>query len=174
MIKQAITTRVTDDSETYPQIQLYYNGDTVFATRISPYGVCSNPVLDSFNLVFNANGNASSKFSIPVDFITRLKGLKEGETALYNSKTGVYVYIKDDGTVLINAPTQIDGDVTINGNLSVSDNLDVGGNIDAGGDVTATGEVTGNGIALSTHTHAPGSYNIPGVGGVAGISAVAS
>ncbi|MCP4552350.1 MAG: hypothetical protein GY834_09980, partial [Bacteroidetes bacterium] len=109
IIRQGIITLVTDDSETYPHMQVEYNGKTVYVTRISPYGVCSNPPVDSFALVMNSSGTESIKFGIPIDFINRMKNLIEGEAALFNSKTDTYILMKSDGTITTNADIIIDG-----------------------------------------------------------------
>ncbi len=90
-------------------MQVEYNGKTVYATRVSPYGICSNPPADSFALVINSSGTESIKFGIPIDFINRMKDLIEGEAALFNSKTGTYILMKSDGTITTNADIIVDG-----------------------------------------------------------------
>jgi phage gp45-like len=129
LIRQAIITLITDDSEKYPLMQVNYNGKTSYVIRVSPYGLCSNPGTDMFSLLFNSGGNESQKFGIPVDLLNRYKNLKEGEVVLHNSKARNYVYLRENGNVFIqNDASYIrvgwDGDIHLNGsaNYAVSFN----------------------------------------------------
>ena len=77
-------------------------------------------------LVINSQGQEAVKFGIPSAMQDRLKNLKQGEVAIYNSITQTYVMLLEDGTFEINCDglitgnLEINGDVTINGNLVVS------------------------------------------------------
>ena len=140
-IKQAFSCCPGDDSDYYPLGQCSYNKKTAYFTRLLPYGISSLEPEGSFVLIINSQGHESVKYGIPSAMMDRFKGLKEGEVALYNSITGVYVFLKEDGTVEINTNTTIDGDLDITGNLNVS------------GDVNISGNLVVNGVDFSTHFH---------------------
>jgi len=99
MIRGAYLSLVSDDSEPYPFAQATLSGYAADFTRLSVYGVCSNPPKDSYVLLLNAQGQASLKYGIVNDFLNRKKDLKEGEVALVNTKTGSYIWIKEDGNL---------------------------------------------------------------------------
>lgn len=134
-IKTGYISRVTDDSSTYPAIQVKYKGKTGNATRISPYGLDSNPPNGSFVLIQNAWGQESNKFAVCADFIHRYKNLEEGEVAVYNTLTQSYVILKANG----NIDVQANGDININANGNVN--------------ITASGNVNIQGINWLNHGH---------------------
>ncbi|MCM1223660.1 MAG: hypothetical protein NC548_55345 [Lachnospiraceae bacterium] len=101
--------------------------------------------------------NWSDGFFLPVDFQTIPDGILISD--------GASIAINPDG-ITATAPT-----FTINGDVVITGTVNIDGAITANSTITATGEITGNGVALSTHTHGPGSYkagNTP----VSGMSAV--
>lgn len=117
MIKMGVISFVGFDTTAYPQVQVSYNGKTSNAVRLSPYGLVSNPPTGSFTLLFSANGQESVKFALTADMINRLKGLKEGECALFNCLTGSYVLLNENGDVIVLAK----GDLiaTVEGSASI-------------------------------------------------------
>ena len=134
-IKQAFSSSPGADSSAYPGGQATHHGKVTTFNRLIPYGLSSLEPQGSFVLLLSSQAQEAVKFGIPSAMQNRKKNLQEGEVALYNSETGVYVFLKADGTVEINGDTLIDGDLSVTG------------------DVTITGECTIGGIAFSTHVH---------------------
>ena len=100
-IKQAYKTLVKGDTSAYPQGQSKYNDKTTDYNRLSVYGLCSNAPVGSHVLLIGSQGQESTKFGIENDFLNRLKGLKEGEVALYNTLTQSLVLLKENGDIRV-------------------------------------------------------------------------
>lgn len=169
-IKQAFSCCPGDDSTSYPTGECGYNGKQATFTRLLPYGLSSLEPEGYFVFVINSQGQEAVKFGIPSAMQNRMKGLKEGEVAIYNSKTQTHVFLLEDGTFEINCDGLITGDVEITGNVQIGGNLNVDGNVTIGGTLGVTGATTAstisctaitvNGIPFSTHVHGgiePGS-----------------
>lgn len=162
-IKQAFSCCPGNDDTSYPTGQCSYNGKQATFTRLLPYGLSSLEPENYFVFVINNQGQESSKFGIPSAMQQRLKGLKQGEVAIYNSKTQTYVILLEDGTFKINCSGLIDGDVEITGDVQIDGNLNVDGNVTIGGTLGVTGAstmttvtcnaITINGIPFGTHVH---------------------
>lgn len=99
MIKQAVISLVTDDSSDYPKGQADYNGKTTEFMRYSPYGLCSNPPKGSWVLLLASQAQSALKIGFISDVLNRKKGLKKGEVALFNTKTGAFVFLKEGGGI---------------------------------------------------------------------------
>jgi phage gp45-like len=154
MIKQGVISLLFDDSEPYPIAQVTVNGKPSKYTRLSPYGLVSNPPLGSQVLLFSSQGQEANKFGIANGTINRRKGLGEGVCGLYNEKTGALVLMKEDGSVSVSGLTQLD----VDSDLNVSGNITATGNISAEGDVIA--DSAGSPISLKDHQHLGNlSYN---------------
>ena len=100
-IKQAWYSLVSKDDSVYPKGKATVGGKTSNFTRLSVYGVDSNPPVNSHILLFNSRGQESNQFGLVNDFENRKKDLKEGEVAVHNTKTGAFVYFKEDGSVAV-------------------------------------------------------------------------
>lgn len=108
MIRQAYYSVISSDTSEYPQAQVVSNGKATNIVRLSTYGIFGNPPKDSHVLMLQSQGQESTKFGIFNDMIRRKKGLSEGECGLYNTLTGAIVYMKEDGSILIESPTVVD------------------------------------------------------------------
>jgi len=154
IIKQGYYSVVGEDDLPFPSGTVSSNGKSAKFIRLSVYGICSNPPKNSHVFLFNSQGKESHKFGLINDFVNRKKGLKEGEAALFNSLTGAYVLMKEDGTIEIESPSDIN--VTAP-NMNLSGNLNVDGDITGTGDTTIDGEVIADAqataIELSQHFH---------------------
>jgi phage gp45-like len=152
MIKQAVYYTVDNDDTAYPKGIEAHDGNTNIRrksgrmdkitsfTRMSIYGICSNPPVGSHILLMNSQGRESVKFGFINDFLNRKKNLKEGEVALVNTKTGTSIYLKENGEIDILNATAINFIGTVN----------------------ITGDIIADGISLKTHTHGgvePGAGN---------------
>ena len=158
MVKQAYYSLVNADSSSYPVGQATVNGKPTSFVRLSTYGVCSNPPAESHILLINSQGQESAKFGILNDFIRRKKNLKEGEVALFNTKTQAEVYLREDGSILIKSSENIDvdGNLNVNGNLSVTGTITAAENIS----VPANKDILVGTISVKNHNHGgvePGS-----------------
>lgn len=162
-IKQAFSCCPGNDDTSYPTGQCEYNGKTATFTRLLPYGLSSLEPEGYYVLVLNSQGQEAVKLGIPSAMQHRLKGLKEGEVAIYNSKTETYIIFFKDGTFFINCSGVIDGDVQVTGDVQIDGNLNVDGNVTIGGTLGVTGATTMtsvtcnsisiNGIDFSSHVH---------------------
>jgi phage gp45-like len=173
-IKQSYVALVTADTSAYPKGQAVYNGKTTDITRLSPYGLDSNPPKDSWCLLLSSQGQEAVKFGIAADFLNRKKGLQEGEVCLYNTLTESFVFLKANGDIEVNANGNIQatatGDITATAggkaditaateiNLTAP-TINIDGDIVHTGDLTSTGTIEGNeltdgSVPYSTHVHA--------------------
>ncbi len=108
MIRQAYYSVVSDDTSEYPQAQVTSNGKATNITRLSTYGVFGNPPLGAHVLMFQSQGQESTKFAIFNDMTGRKKGVKEGECGLFNTLTEAIVYLKEDGSIAIESNVSVD------------------------------------------------------------------
>ena len=126
-IKQAVITLVTSDSSQYPRGQAKYNDKVTNYTRLSPYGLVSNPPKGSWVLLLSSMAQSAVKFGIASDMLGRIKGLKEGECGLYNTKTTSYVLLKANGDVDVSADViNLNGDVVITGSSVKHNGKEIG------------------------------------------------
>ncbi len=142
MIRQAFVSLLFGDTQPYPIIQVSANGKTAKAVRLSVYGINSLPPASAHALVFNSQGQESTKFAIINDFANRKKDLQEGEVALFNSVTGAFVFMKENGDIEIESAA----DITITGNVTINGDLDMAGN-----DIVDPGLV--DGVDIDSHVH---------------------
>jgi hypothetical protein len=147
IIKQAYYSLVDSDISAYPVGQAVTSQKPMKFTRLSVYGVCSNPPKDSHIVMFNSQGQESVKFGILNDFLNRKKGLKEGEVAIINTKTQTTFFLNENGEIdIVNAAkvNVIEGEVNvINGDTNITN-----GNINV-----INGDVIADGISLKNHKH---------------------
>jgi len=173
MIKQGYKTLSHTDTNAFPKAQGSSNQNVSDYTSLSVYGICANAPVGSHVLFFSSQANESVKFGIENDFKNRKKGLKLGESCLYNTLTKSYVYLKEDGSVEIFAPEvtikgnssftgnlTVEGDIKVTGNTELTGDLAVTGNTELTGDLAVTGniEVTGgdlvvDGLSFKLHVH---------------------
>lgn len=162
-IKQAFSSDPGKDDTSYPTGQVGYNGKNATFTRLLPYGLSSLEPENYYVLIINSQGQESTKLGIPSAMQNRFKNLKQGEVAIYNSKTQTYVILLEDGTFKINCSGLIDGDVEITGDVQIDGDLNVDGNVTIGGTLGVTGtttlttvvcdSITVNSIPFGTHVH---------------------
>lgn len=175
MIKQAFISFVTDDSTAYPQGQATYNGKTSEFTRLSPYGLCSNPPQGALILLFSSQGQESVKFGISDLMPDRFKNLKSGEVVLYNYLSRSFVYIKENGDIEVNSQADLLANVASNVTLSCGGNLsaNVSGTttVDSAGNVTVTApQLTLNGnLQVNGNITSSGTVTAPTVSGTTNV-----
>jgi len=174
LIKMAVITQASSDGEDYPKTQASYNGKPTSVTRLSPYGICSNPPVKSIGLLFQVQGREGTKLGIFDYMKMRFKNLKPGELQIGNYLTQASIKFDEDGNIVINCP---DANVTVNAAMSVTitagteieltapsvtinasgggvvnGNLQINGNISMTGTSTAQDHIS-NGKSFNTHVH---------------------
>ena len=175
LIRRVSLSVVGKDDAAYPTVQATYFGRASNTQIINPYGLCTNPPQGSMGTAFLINGNEESKAAIFNLDPKRLKGLKEGEVALYNYLSKSYIWLTENGDINIastnSATINIAGDATVNvggsmtatvvGNTTLTTPLlTLNGNLTVTGQTTLAG-VTSNGVNIGdTHEHT-GSSTAP-------------
>jgi phage gp45-like len=142
-IKQAVITAVTDDSSAYPQGQCEHNGKIINYTRLSPYGLDSNPPKDFHLLLFSSQAQEGVRFGMASNMNSRKSGLEKGEIAVYNPVTKSFVFFKENGDIEIDSQK----DVVIN---CLGDTK-----------ITATGDVNLHGVNITATASAQASVVAP-------------
>lgn len=180
MILHARVTKVSDDAELYPSVQIAYLGKVADATRVLPYPLVGNPRLDSLGLKLNVGADEGNRVVILHDPKNRVKGLLEGEGGIANSITGDFILLKEDGIEIFtngNSNVTVSGDsditvsgfanvnvnlssnITVNGDVnlvalktSIKGNVNIDGNLNITGTSTASDHISG-GISGNSHVH---------------------
>lgn len=170
-LRKAIVSLLGDDSGPYPKVQVEYNAIATEAYRFSPYGLTSQPPLDSLGILMAPDCRPDDPVVMCDDPVNREKDLAEGEVVLRNSLTrsrikldaqsniratvesdgsmildvlGGGVQVTSNGAVEVQAPSvNVTGDVVVTGNMTVS------------GTITGTTDVLGGplSVSLASHTH---------------------
>jgi len=107
-IKLGKTTLNTADSESIPGIQITYLGKVANAVLLLPYGLTARPPNDTLCLVLNIGGQEENRIAIPLGTTKRKKKLKAGETVVENQITGSFLYLREDGTLEIEIPKDLE------------------------------------------------------------------
>lgn len=160
LIKRARQTSIAKDSGDYMTAQVKFLGQPKDIKVNSPYGIYSSPPKTSEALVFSARNNSDDLHGIFNDYKGRIKGLKEGEVAVYNTLTGATIHEKADGSILILSKSKVDVEApeinatadTISATATATATI-VAPTINLTGNVTITGVCTVNGIVFDTHKH---------------------
>lgn len=189
-VKTAIVSLVTDDTTTWPQAQLAFNGVATTAVRINPYGISSNPPLNGYAILLSPHDREGHQLALIDAPTKRFKELKEGEVKIGNYLTQAFVFfdqqgnlnIDTDGNIIARAGGNVEVDcegnavvqaqgtarVQAGGTLTLqAPTVAVQGNLTVSGTLVSTGPVTGAGVGLSTHTHTHGAgagTTAPGIG----------
>lgn len=92
--------------------QIDYNGKTMNAVLVLPYGVSANAPRGANAVLLSNNGSTQDVIAIPFYAENRFRDLKEWEVQIGNYKVKSSIHFKDDGTLVIDSP----GNVEIQGN----------------------------------------------------------
>ena len=171
LIVRAYIDKIIPDDNYYPIVSVsYLNKKNVFAERINPYGLYTNPPQNLQALKFSVFGKENNAVAIVYSQDSRFKGLEEGEVTIGNEKTQTYIKLSENGDIEIKTDAVIkllatdvettgDLNLTVNGDVNVDAsqvNLGVGGNdIARRGDAvqvnigTGLGTITGGGVNTS-------------------------
>ena len=138
----------------------FYLGKSINGTLWTPYGFIHNPPDGSFALVWSQNGHESNAIGIAdAPQLRPLRNLAKGECAVVNYLTGAYFYLKENGDIEIDAPSNINVDLTGAATFNTSGATVT---IDSSGVTVTGGDVVADGISLKTHVHGgvdPGAGN---------------
>lgn len=100
--------------------------------RVQPYGLSTNPPVDSETMIACIGGNKDHPVAIVVDNgATRKKELEPGEVALYDH-LGTFIYLTKDGDIHIKPNSE---NFRLEGNQATTGTIDADGNITSKGDV---------------------------------------
>lgn len=144
--------RLVDDSTDWQAVQLdLLDGETRAEVEYAQdYGFTSHPHPDAEVVALSLGGSRDHVVAIKVgDRRYRLKGLQQGEVALYTDE-GDKIVLKRGGVIEMTAATKVR---LVTPLVEMTGNLDVDGSVLVGGSVTATGDVIGQGTSLHTHKH---------------------
>lgn len=81
-------------------------------TLFTPYGLMSNPPVNSLAIVWTAQGQESKQIGFADDPKNRpIKNLNPGEVVIGNYDSGSYIFFSKDGTIVIKGNIRMDGGV---------------------------------------------------------------
>lgn len=140
---KAARSGLTTDSGKRRFVNVTYQGKTMKAIDITPYGFFHHTPENGLAVVLSQNGQESNAFAIVDDPDNRtIKNTSAGESGLQNDVTGAFIYLKANGDIVIDAPNNVvvnaGGDINANavGEITATAGGDV--TVDAGGSITAT------------------------------------
>jgi len=153
IVKRGKQTEPAKDSSDHQKVKVGYMGQTREINQISPYGLFSSAPTGSEYLIFSSQANADALYGLGNDYKNRIKNLKEGEVALYNTKTQALIHFKDDGSIYLYSSEGVKVETT--------------GDIDLiGANINITGVLNINGAPYLTHTHSGVTVGGGSTGGV--------
>jgi phage baseplate assembly protein V len=158
MVARAVVKSATDDKKAQLlQLKILDGEVKDDVERLQNYGFTSVPKEDAEVVLACAGGKRDSAIAIVVeDRRYRLKGLEDGEVAVY-SETGAKFVLKSNGDVELTPKSgqkfKITGDVDVTGKLSVSDDSTFSKDVNVSQTLTASSDVVGGGVHLKTHKH---------------------
>lgn len=145
LLKLAIISFAGDDSKQVPEQQVSYNGKPCQSIAWYPYGFHAIADEDCFCVIGTIGANSEERVHLVTSMLKRPRGEK-GEVFVYHPNTGNKIHFKNDGTVVLEAtsdvtvitPTKVVLDAP---DVEITGNLDVTGDVGVGGDVGVTGAV---------------------------------
>jgi len=140
-IRQASLKEV-DDTTPYRRAVVEVYGKKTEVLLFTPYGISTNPPVDSLGVVFQTTGNEGVKYSMMDNAVARFKNLEPGEVQLGNYGLGSVKFAKD-GNIIINSDSAT---ITMEPGGAITIDTD-------GSDVTVIGDVIADGISLIKHVH---------------------
>lgn len=145
ILKLGIVSNSGGDNKQVPSQQVSYNGKPCDSVALYPYGFHAVADENSFCIIGILSGNSEERVHIPTSMIKRPKGAP-GDVFVYHPNTGNLIHFKADGTVLVQATS----DVTVKTvtkvvidapDVEITGNLDVTGDVGVGGETSLTGPV---------------------------------
>jgi phage baseplate assembly protein V len=168
MVARAVIQSIDDSKKMQGARVEILDGELRDVERLQQYGFTSVPKEGAEAVVLRVGGKSDHTIVIACDDRTyRLKGLQDGEVAMYDA-TGSKIVMKSSGdieatpssgTVKINGKLHVTDDVTCDAKINVSGKGTFSNDVDCSGTVTGSTDVVGGGKHLKTHTHP-----VPGTG----------
>ena len=148
------------DTEKFPQAQIEYLSKTGDCVLAIPYGVNARAISgDTLCLIIDAMGYEESRIAFPLSTTNRLKGFKDGESALVNEKTGAFIKHTEDGNLEISIPEDV---------IKVCKNITISADGDYNLNVTGNATIVVKGTAKIESTNAIVKANRVDLGDVGG------
>lgn len=127
MVSRAVVSLVSDDKKLQElQVAMLDEEARAVVERFQQYGFTSVPFVDAEAIVVAVTGNRSHMVALAVDDRRhRLKGLQEGETAMYSDE-GDYIILKRGRIIEVKAGTRLRVDApeaVFTGNLHVEGSI---------------------------------------------------
>jgi phage baseplate assembly protein V len=144
--------RAVNDAAKFQSLQVELLAEEVRENceHFQDYGFTSHPFPDAEGLGLAVGGNRDHVVVIAVgDRRFRLKGLQQGEVAMYTDE-GDKIVMQRGNKIEVTAATHVK---LITPLTILTGDLDVGGNVTVDGRIDAAGDVTGQGKSLPGHTH---------------------
>lgn len=110
MIKQAYISGPGNDTKNYPSVEVTFNGKTLNALRLEPYGVWSIPPEGSLALCIGAFGRDQITYAISNDYANRPKNLASGEVLHGAFKFGSFSYFQEDQSAFVGPKVYLGSD----------------------------------------------------------------
>jgi phage gp45-like len=153
IIKRSVQTATADDSKDRQTLKVKFLGQIRDIKQVTPYGLYSSSPVGSEFIVLSARNNPDDLNGMGNDYKNRIKDLKQGEVALYNTITKALVHFKDDGSMYLYSRQGVKVETT--------------GDIDlTGANINITGVLNINGVPYLTHTHSGVTVGAGSTGGV--------
>ena len=188
MIGRAVL-QLVNDGDAMQSLQVALLADELRGDveRFQNYGFTSHPMAGAEAVAVCVAGSRDHVIVVAVDDRRyRLKGLAEGEVAIYTDQ-GDHIVIKRGGTVEILAATKVDvrtplvecggnlvvrGTLQVDGHTELNADLHVDGTVTSGADITAAGNVAdqngtktmaGMRATFNNHKNGTASLSTPGM-----------
>jgi len=168
MIARCRVSRSGGDGGQFPVNQISYYDKTSECEVITPYGLYSNPPVNSLGILFHSEGQEQNRAGIFNVTGTRFKNLKEGEVVTGNTVSLSNIKFDSDGNVIITVKNNLeivvdaDNNITIQGayNLTSVGNANIEApTINLTGNVVISGTLTANNGAITMNA---GNFNTTG------------
>ena len=110
----AKVTLPTDDSEGRPRMQVEGLGGARVVTRIAPAPLFYNPKEGDAAVVLDIEGHSEDQEGICHNWTDRKKDALPGEGGLYNTLSGSFIHVKNNGDIEIFTAQDLVADITRN------------------------------------------------------------
>lgn len=106
-IKRGLTSNTTSDECDIPSQQIKYLNKSVTAERLSPYGLSSNPEVNTPVIIFNIIGSEENQTALAYSADSRIRNLSSGDVVLHSPKSGAFVKVSANGEIIIQSVTKM-------------------------------------------------------------------
>lgn len=167
LIKRGYVSKLFDDSNTIPAVEVSYLGKNGIAELLNPYGFNAMPPLGTQVLIFSVNSVEANRICLAYSQKNRFKNLNEGEVVVGNPVQETYIKFDDEGDIIVEVKRDFEVNVQRNVKVTVGRDMDIdisGGrdiNIDIARDMNADIDRDLNlDVARNININIPGNINI--------------